>query len=225
MGYTGRGVVVSIVDDGLETDHPDLKDNYDPQASHDVNDNDRDPTPRYESTNENKGPDDTGTVVDGPGRLTRKALQQGAVQGRHGKGSIFVWASGNGGLKGDSCACDGYVNSIYTVAVSAITEKGEKPWYLEECSATLASVYSSGSSGERSISTTDLNHGCTDSHTGTSAAAPLAAGIYALILEANPALTWRDVMHITVLTARPNAISANTDRIRNAAGFYGKCQL
>jgi subtilisin family serine protease len=27
-GYTGRGVVVSILDDGIEKDHPDLKNNY-----------------------------------------------------------------------------------------------------------------------------------------------------------------------------------------------------
>ncbi len=32
--------------------------------------------------------------------------------------------------------------------------------------------------------TTDLHHGCTNHHTGTSAAAPLAAAIYALVLEA-----------------------------------------
>lgn len=27
-GVTGKDVVVTILDDGLETDHPDLKDNY-----------------------------------------------------------------------------------------------------------------------------------------------------------------------------------------------------
>lgn len=27
-GYAGQSVVVTILDDGLETDHPDLKDNY-----------------------------------------------------------------------------------------------------------------------------------------------------------------------------------------------------
>lgn len=27
-GYAGQGVVVTILDDGLETDHPDLKPNY-----------------------------------------------------------------------------------------------------------------------------------------------------------------------------------------------------
>ncbi len=28
MGYTGRGRVVTFLDDGLEFDHPDLKENY-----------------------------------------------------------------------------------------------------------------------------------------------------------------------------------------------------
>ena len=27
-GYTGRNIVVSILDDGIERDHPDLKNNY-----------------------------------------------------------------------------------------------------------------------------------------------------------------------------------------------------
>ena len=28
MGYTGRGKVVTFLDDGLEFDHPDLRENY-----------------------------------------------------------------------------------------------------------------------------------------------------------------------------------------------------
>lgn len=28
MGYTGRGQVVTFLDDGLESDHPDLQENY-----------------------------------------------------------------------------------------------------------------------------------------------------------------------------------------------------
>lgn len=32
--------------------------------------------------------------------------------------------------------------------------------------------------------TTDLRKGCTETHTGTSASAPLAAGIYAIVLQA-----------------------------------------
>ncbi|XP_013925110.1 PREDICTED: proprotein convertase subtilisin/kexin type 6-like [Thamnophis sirtalis] len=53
-GYTGKGVVVTILDDGIERNHPDLVQNYDPHASYDVNGNDEDPTPRYDPSNENK---------------------------------------------------------------------------------------------------------------------------------------------------------------------------
>ena len=37
---------------------------------------------------------------------------------------------------------------------------------------------------------------------GTPSAAPVTVGVIALILEANPALTWRDVKHILASTAR-----------------------
>lgn len=47
----------------------------------------------------------------------------------------------------------------------------------------------------------DGGTGCTDRHTGTSAAAPIAAGIIALMMEARPCLTWRDVQHLVVMTA------------------------
>src|SRR5882672_10314267 len=37
---------------------------------------------------------------------------------------------------------------------------------------------------------------------GTSSATPVTAGVIALLLEANPAITWRDVKHILASTAR-----------------------
>ena len=74
----------------------------------------------------------------------RAAVGAVVLQGRGGRGSIFVWASGNGGSQMDSCACDGYTNSIYTLSVSSLTEHNRKPWYLEECASTLATTYSSG---------------------------------------------------------------------------------
>ena len=46
LGYSGKGVVVTIVDDGIEHTHPDLAENYDKEASIDLNDNDDDPFPR-----------------------------------------------------------------------------------------------------------------------------------------------------------------------------------
>lgn len=72
-------------------------------------------------------------------------------QGRGGLGSIFVWASGNGGREHDSCNCDGYTNSIYTLSISSATQSGNVPWYSEACSSTLATTYSSGNQNEKQI--------------------------------------------------------------------------
>ncbi|XP_036399472.1 furin (paired basic amino acid cleaving enzyme) a [Megalops cyprinoides] len=270
QGYTGRGVVVSILDDGIEKNHPDLQDNYDPQASYDVNDGDSDPQPRYTQLNDNRhgtrcagevaavanngicgvgvaynakiggvrmldgevtdvveaqslslhpqhidiysaswGPEDDGKTVDGPAKLAKEAFLRGVTEGRGGLGSIFVWASGNGGREKDSCNCDGYTNSIYTLSISSSTQFGNVPWYSEACSSTLATTYSSGSLNEKQIVTTDLRQKCTDSHTGTSASAPLAAGIIALALEANKNLTWRDMQHLVVRTSHPAHLTTN----------------
>ena len=44
------------------------------------------------------------------------------VKGRRGLGSIYVWASGNGGKDDDNCNCDGYTNSIYTISISSATQ-------------------------------------------------------------------------------------------------------
>ena len=95
--------------------------------------------------------------------------------------------------------CDGYANAIFTLAIGAIDEYNNRPYYSENCASLLAVAYSSG--GARSITTTDRRAGCTSRHGGTSAAAPMAAGILALALEANPNLTWRDVQHCVVTSA------------------------
>merc|ERR1719204_1387025 len=147
-------------------------------------------------------------------------MEEGVIKGRDGLGSIYVWASGNGGKFVDNCNCDGYATSIFTVSVSSASENGNIPWYSEQCSSTLATTYSSGSSrqGERKVITTDLHGRCTSSHTGTSASSPMAAGIIALVLEANPALNWRDVQHIIVRTSKKANLVAD-DWIVNAAGY------
>ena len=54
MGITGKGIVVTILDDGIEKANPDLVANYDPEASYDVNQNDADPTPRYDLIDSNR---------------------------------------------------------------------------------------------------------------------------------------------------------------------------
>ncbi|XP_064187598.1 proprotein convertase subtilisin/kexin type 4-like [Anguilla rostrata] len=244
-GCTGKGVVVSVLDDGIEKSHPDLSENYDPKASYDMNDNDANPEPPYSQISQNRhgtrcagviaavanntvcgvgvafnariggirmldgyvtdlleaksltfnqqhiniysaswGPKDDGKTVDGPGILASEAFIRGISSGRGGLGSIYVWASGNGGTNLDNCNCDGYSSSIYTLSIGSATEKGTVPYYSEPCPAIITTTYSGGSWHHRKIVTTDVRHSCTSDYTGTSASAPLAAGILALALEA-----------------------------------------
>ncbi|XP_013775732.1 furin-like protease 2 [Limulus polyphemus] len=293
-GYTGKTVVVTILDDGIQTNHPDLIQNFDHLASLDINGGDSDPMPQNDANNKHGtrcagevaatayneycgvgiaynasiggvrmldgtvtdevearalnlnsqyidiysaswGPEDDGKTVDGPGRLAKIAFVDGITKGRKGLGSIFVWASGNGGRQQDNCNCDGYTNSVYTLSISSATEHGRKPWYLEECSSTLATTYSSGTPRvDRNVVTVDMNVDyvqnfkkgvksnpselCTESHTGTSASAPIAAAICALALEANPHLTWRDMQHLVILTSRPEPLSDEPGWSTNGVG-------
>jgi kexin len=82
--------------------------------------------------------------MQGPGYLVNKAVVNGINNGRQGKGSIFVFASGNGGGYGDQCNFDGYTNSIYSVTVSSVDHKGLHPYYSEACAANMIVAYSSG---------------------------------------------------------------------------------
>ena len=58
------------------------------------------------------GPDDDGNTVDGPGTLASRALAEGVKFGRKGKGSIFMWASGNGGKVRNSVICSDYLLTL-----------------------------------------------------------------------------------------------------------------
>lgn len=167
--------------------------------------------------NNSWGPWDDGVEWDGSGTLSREAIELGALTGRDGKGVVYVWAGGNGG-NNDHTGADGFVNSRYTIGVGATTTQGTKSYYSEVGSALLVNAPSSG--GSLGTVTTDragdagynldnqvLPGGvtdCTDQFGGTSSAAPTVAGVVALMLDANPELTWRDVQAILVESAEQN---------------------
>ncbi|XP_066929242.1 PC3-like endoprotease variant B [Clytia hemisphaerica] len=281
-GITGRGVVVCVLDDGVDHNHDDLRDNYDQKASYDFNDMDSDPKPRdsdpdnchgtrcageiaaagnnsvcgvgvaYEANiggvrmldgqatdilegsslsfqsgyidiySNCWGPKDDGKTFGKPGKLAQEALMRGAEKGRDGKGNVFVWATGNGGLTDDDCNCDGYTTSIYTISIGCISDHGLSAYYTELCSSTLAVTFNGGSHREKEenkMITTDLNGKCTDEFKGTSSSAPLAAGCVALLLQANPNLSWRDVQHVIVNTAQ---VTSPVDEgwTTNGGGFH-----
>lgn len=151
------------------------------------------------------GPTDNGKKMEGPDKIVTEAIIKGVQEGRDSKGALYVFASGNGGYHEDSCNYDGYTNSIYSITVSAIDHKGLHPPYAESCTAVLVTTYSAGSGDY--IHTADFHDKCTDRFGGTSAAAPLAAGILSMVLGINPDLSWRDVQHLAVLAT----VEVNSD--------------
>ena len=64
-----------------------------------------------------------------------------SIQGRQGKGTIFMFSTGNGGEMGDSCAADGYSSSIYTIGIGAANSNGEQAPYDEQCAGKMAVAF------------------------------------------------------------------------------------
>lgn len=160
------------------------------------------------------GPPDDGARLEGPGPLTLAAMSQAVRDGRDGRGVVYVWAAGNGRQWMDSCSYDGFANSRLVVQVAAVGYFDEATYYGEWCPALLVSAPSSSAGGpadKQRIATAqphgrfgESNGDCCTDFGGTSAAAPMVAGVVALMLEARPELGWRDVQHVLARSARRN---------------------
>ena len=151
-------------------------------------------------------PDDGALHPTSP--LAASAMADGLQTGRNGRGSIFVFASGNGGARGDMTAFDGYLNLKGTLTACAVNRSGQLPSWGEQGENIL--VCGLSGDGDSRITTTGIRNGYRSDFGGASAAAPMVTGVIALMLEANPALGWRDVRWILAQTARENYPTDNS---------------
>ena len=154
----------------------------------------------------------------------KKLLKNLSENGRHGKGTLIFFAAGN-----DGCNMDKYYkNSSHGYACTndsryaTIDDESESPYVISISASTQYNSIASysnygsaidfaapGSEAPISIITTDAmgNKGTkfgnyTRTFSGTSAAAPIAAGIATLILSVNPELSKEEVIDIMKQTAK-----------------------
>jgi subtilisin-like proprotein convertase family protein/subtilisin family serine protease len=177
-----------------------------------------------------------------PTLLQRLAISNAVTHGRGGKGVVMVRAGGNsrnrpdwGNATGDAND-DGYANSPFAIAATAVRTDGRATSYSSPGACLLVAAPSGdqeqnfptifttdrvGASGYNQISfTNDLANYAFDNvgFSGTSAAAPQIAGVAALILSANPQLSYRDVQQIMLLSAR-HFDPQDPDLTTNSAGL------
>ncbi len=150
-------------------------------------------------------------------------LKDLSEHGRDGKGTLIFFASGNGGCNMDlyySVDAQGNQNCASSSQFPSIRDESESPYVISIAASTdddrIANYSNYGSAIDfaapgSSIITTDAtgSQGTTGgsytySFSGTSAAAPIAAGAAALVLAENPTLSKEEVLEIFKNTADKN---------------------
>lgn len=151
--------------------------------------------------------------------------------GRDGKGVVMVRSAGNGRVDYVSANDDGYVNNPLIVAVGATRNDGLYATYSNPGACILVTAPSGDNPTHPGVLTTDLlgtaglNFTNTTSDfnnyayfSGTSASAPIVSGIVALLLEANPDLSYRDVQQILIQAATQRDLN-DPVLVTNQAGY------
>ncbi|HHT9125393.1 MAG TPA: S8 family serine peptidase [Candidatus Brocadiia bacterium] len=161
--------------------------------------------------------DGTGNVDPLPD-VTKAAIDFAADNGRDGKGCIILFAAGNGNESVDN---DGYASYEKVIAVGASTDQDKRASFSDfGSSLDIMAPGKSTTTTDRmgSVGYSNGNY-FINGFDGTSASAPIAAGVAALMLSVNGELARSDVQAILQYTAdKINPADANY----NTSGFNQK---
>jgi len=171
--------------------------------------------------------------------VSEEIMQKGTNRLRDGKGRIYVFAAGNDREERGNANLQYPLSNRYAIAVAGLKHDNTYASYSTPGSNILVSGYSgdnpddsptistttimgtSSNTGDINTKTTwieDTNENYTYAMNGTSAASPTVAASIALVLEACPNLTWRDVKYLTAKHAKHVDPSNNT-WVTNSAGL------
>ena len=117
---------------------------------------------------------------------------------------MYVFAAGNSYDVGQDVNYAGYQNSRFTITVGAVHADMTHSDYSSSGAPVFISA-PGGDGGNMAVAKpvgNGVTDNCADAGQGTSFAAPLVSGVAAMVLEANPTLTWRDVQGVLAATAR-----------------------
>jgi len=160
-------------------------------------------------------------------------MAEGVLQLRDGKGRIYVFAAGNDRSTNGNTNLQYMLNNRYAVTVTGIKNDNTYADYVSPGANILISGYSGNYVDDSPTIGTTTKMGEGGNYTwngdtaknytyllnGTSAASPTVAGSIALVLEACPDLTWRDVRYLIATTAL-KIDESNSEWVTSDAGWH-----
>ncbi|MDJ0719124.1 MAG: S8 family serine peptidase [Prochloraceae cyanobacterium] len=133
------------------------------------------------------------------------AIDNAVISGRNGLGTILMKSAGNKRISNFDTNAMSWNANPHTISVAAVDQNGFVSSYSSYGASVLISAFGTPSQvvttdrvGKEGYDPSDY----TSSFNGTSASTPMASGVVALMLEANPNLGWRDVQEILAYSAR-----------------------
>jgi subtilisin-like proprotein convertase family protein len=148
-----------------------------------------------------------------PYQIVAGAVNAGGIRASYSTAGSAIWVSAPGGEFGKNVTQFGAASpEAFEPAMITTDQSG----------CVIGSATTNRENGSAFNDGAAPNTSCnyTNQMNGTSSATPVTAGVIALILEANPALTWRDVKHILASTARQIDAARAAFTVALTGGFY-----
>jgi subtilisin family serine protease len=160
--------------------------------------------------NANNDPTNTAVEVIVVGSLNARGIKASYSTA----GSALLVSAPGGEFGFDFGTAPGFSSIAYEPALLTVDQMGCNRGFARTSLNPLPSLFMNNANGR--------NPGCdyTSTFNGTSSAAPVVSGVIALMLEANPNLSWRDVQRILATTARQVDVNRAAVVDTGVAGNY-----